>query len=244
MFRQGLSVYGPRAQKLLDGYAHLQELCDSTPELLEAELSAACARHASRCAHCGAADCPKDGRWFRRVRIPAKAWFVAIKAFEVGLDGRRTAALAGLSNPTVYRAFNTLRLSLARGEAPGRGTGVFGVKLADGLVRVSELERPDGDSPAQIVHKNGFVCTAAHSGYESLLWHSQERQGVPKVVKAGRREPRTAFVKFLIGQAGKHRGIPLETFGLYVKEYEFRFNHRGQPLFDRLVEAVTARVPA
>ena len=41
----------------------------------------------------------------------------------------------------------------------------------------------------------------------------------------------------------KFHGVSKEYFPLYLKELEFRYNHRYQPLFERLVQNLVQLVP-
>ena len=215
----------------------------------QGRLAEACLRRPAVCPRCARADCRRvstrrmrcracsqtfdlfDGRWFSKRRIPAKAWLAAIKSFELGLGGRQTARLTGLSMPTVYATLETIRLALCaldsewRAPAGDEKAPVFGVRRAGDGVKIERIEGPIADAPA-VVHQDGFVYTAPAQGYDALIRHPS---GAPRATR--RRGPRDPFLRYMIARTAKHFGIPEASFPLYLKEYEFRFNRRGRPLF-------------
>ncbi len=66
-----------------------------------------------RCSQCRYTFGLLAGRWVTSIRIPAKTWIVALKAFEAGLPAESMGQLTGLSRPTLYKVLNTIRLALA-----------------------------------------------------------------------------------------------------------------------------------
>lgn len=181
----------------------------------QARLVQACRRRPAACPRCRDCDCA-HGRWLGKRRIPAKAWLAAVKSFELGLGGRQTARLTGLSKPTVYATLDTIRAALAALDpdwsAPSgdEKSPVFGVRWEGERVRVTRVHGPAA--------------------------------GCDAVISYGAALPRRTadpFLRYLAAQTAKHFGIPQASFPLYLKEYEFRFNRRGRPLFDEILDALT-----
>lgn len=221
-------------------------------------------RRRYRCASCRAVFGLFDGRWLSRRSITPHAWLVTLKGFELGLSGQQISGSTGLSMPTVYKTLETIRMALAcldprweglvgvLEESQGRSwPGMFGIKESEGRVSVETLEGGapwgEGDALPPVLHAEGFVYTAGYGEFDALVWHGPIAGG--QRAAGGRREAlANPFLRFLLSHTAKHCGIPSQSFPLYLKEYELRFNHRGRPLFERLLSAITrprpARMPA
>lgn len=121
----------------------------------------ACLRKPMACLHCGSErfyrlgggrircrDCRYTfrlltGRWMGRIRIPAAKWLLLIKCFELGLNGPDARMLTKLSRPTIYRAYEMLRKSLAASDrraaalVPARSLGPqWGLRNGVGFERL------------------------------------------------------------------------------------------------------------
>lgn len=203
-----------------------------------------------RCAGCRYTFGLFAGRWLSRVRIPARSWLIALKAFEAGLPAESLGRLAGLSRPTLYRVLNTIRLSLAAQEprwkqlASGDAAPtplLFGLRREGGRVALEAVDaafaRGLGARPPEEVHRDGIVFTAPHGRFASLL--SDGRNALGR--RGPEREASEPFLKFLKVQTSRHYGIPRKMFPLYLMEWELRFNRMGRPWFEELLRAITSR---
>lgn len=233
----GFATSGYQTGVLSGDLAHLQRLLGASSKQAEDQLAASCLRQPVRCPRCGEGGCrPRggrrygcsscraefglfDGRWLSRRRITPRAWVLTLKGFELGLGGQEISELTGLSMPTVYKTLETIRMALAcldpRWEA-----------------LVGSLEKAQGQPWREvfgITESDGRVRVDSREGGEGFVYPGRH---------AGGRRPEGPFLRYLLSQTAKHCGIPPASFPLYLKEYELRFNSRGRPLFELLLEAV------
>ena len=66
-----------------------------------------------RCARCRYSFRPLTGRWFNRVKIPLHDWMWILKLFELETSASAIAEETGISYPTVLKAMDTIRMSIA-----------------------------------------------------------------------------------------------------------------------------------
>lgn len=95
-----------------------------------------------RCAACRYSFGLLAGRWVSTLRIPARTWVIAVKAFEAGLPAESAMQLTGLSRPTLYKVLHTIRLALAA-QAPKGAAGERG-EFAVPSGRYARLANPEG----------------------------------------------------------------------------------------------------
>lgn len=194
--------------------------------------------------------------WLGRRQISLRDWLVAVRCFDLELGGRETAAVSGLSLPTVYRVYRDIRLALASrdprwqdavramDEDEAGGPELLGVFRDGDDVRVVPVEKPRKGKLPQApcaVYDGGFVYTAPHLGFDALCWHASVTGAGYRALD--RRGGRDLFLKYLASRVPKHYGIPLERFPLFIKEYETRFNTRHRSLFEVVIQALTDEAP-
>ncbi|MBI4347791.1 MAG: transposase, partial [Elusimicrobia bacterium] len=223
--RSVLRLGEEEAQALLERQVLREEL--ECPRCSEKKLYILEARRRWRCSKCRYTFGLLAGRFVSRLRIPARSWLAALKAFEAGLPAESAGQLAQLSRPTLYKALNLIRVSLAAkdprwsealAERPqaAEAPAVFGVRREGGKVELARIEDAEvkrlAAAPPKIVHRDGVVFTAPHGRYASLVADGRERLG-----RGGAdQEAAEPFLKFLEIQTSRHYSIPRKAFPLYL----------------------------
>lgn len=121
---------------------------------------------------------------------------------------------------------------------------VFGIIEGDGKVRVEVLRdiRAENilNSTIEKVRWGSIVYTNKFNGYNALMFCGYKHLSVDHDKRfsqggayIGGLEGFWSFVK---ERMSKFHGVSKEKFPLYLKEMEFRYNHRHQPIFDTLVQ--------
>ena len=130
----------------------------------------------------------------------------------------------------------------------GRGTQsqipVFGMIERDGKVKVEVVR---DISPEYIlnltiekVRSGSIVYTHKFRGYDALMFCGYKHLGADHEVRFSRGDidfnGLEGFGSFATERMIKFHGVSKEKFPLYLKEMEFRYNHRDEPIFDKLVQ--------
>lgn len=236
-------------------------------------VDAACRRVPTRCTRCGGerlyvlgrdrrrcASCrltlrPLTGRWLARLHASPRAWLSAVRCFALGLAGKELADVCWLSQPTAYRALETIRLALAWRdpawkcvvEAFLEGRPAFELfearRQGSGVNIVPLAARETAVFPA-VLHKDGFVYADGGTVSGALVCHGSAN--VPWNIGSDRTDlsHRDPFLIFLINRLPRHFGVRRAAFPFYLKELEFRYNRRGQPVDDEVLAALTEYSPA
>ena len=96
------------------------------------------------------------------------------------------------------------------------------------------------------VRRGRIVYTDKFRSYDSLLFcgYRQLRIDHRKVFATGKVDINgvEGFWSYAKERLIKFHGVSKRYFPLYLKEMEFRYNHRGHPLFDLLAQYVTKPV--
>jgi transposase len=131
-----------------------------------------------------------------------------------------------------------------RGRGARNKTIVFGILERDGKVSVSIITDASAESLMQEtvkkVRRGSLVYTDKWRGYNSLMFCGYRHLNIDhrykftdgKVYINGVE----GFWSFAKERLIKHHGISKEKFLLYIKEMEWRYNHRDQEVFDLLVQ--------
>jgi len=142
--------------------------------------------------------------------------------------------------------FGARRVRGKRGRGAGRKVPVIGVLKRDDQVYCDVLENCSREaleavikgrvSPDSVIHTDGWA------GYDGLIdigfkkhfriHHSRDEfaQGRNHINGI------EAFWSYAKTRLAKFRGLPRRTFYLYIKETEFRFNHRHQNIYKLLLK--------
>lgn len=140
-------------------------------------------------------------------------------------------------------------------DAPLAAVPVFGLLERGGMVFADYLP---GVTPEDLLHYNGhFSLPLARFGglvysdrfrrYDTLLACGSDTLSQGLVEIPGRRpavEQLThGFWPFATERLARYRGITARKFPLYLKELEFRFNHRDNDITPLLLENICSLVP-
>lgn len=128
---------------------------------------------------------------------------------------------------------------------------VFGIVERNGAVAVSMLPDigPDGvlAMPVKKVRRGNVVYTGQVGIYEALMFGLPEDSGgVTRVQFARSPAPidvSSRFWAYASPRLAAHHGVSSEHFPLYLKELEFRYNHRGSALAPLLLRYLCDFVP-
>ncbi|MFI5304048.1 MAG: IS1595 family transposase [Nitrospiria bacterium] len=123
---------------------------------------------------------------------------------------------------------------------------VFGILEHDGIVGIERV--PDVtpemllNTTVQWVRQGSIVYTDQFRGYDSLIFRScryrtgnhPEKFGSGKVYIDGLK----GFWVFAKDRLNKNHDVPKSYFPSYLKELEFRYNHRGVSIFELIIKAL------
>jgi transposase len=192
-----------------------------------------------------------------------------VREFEKGFSAKQILKRIDLSYPTVLKALEVLRLSIIANQDDSemwfdlaydhtglqikqekQGPFIFGIIESDRLVTIEIL----ADLPLKtllelkprMLSRSSIYYTDAYRHFSFLLFHDHVR------IHDLRRESwrqipslshESDFLKFARRLINRHRGITDTKLPLYLKEIEFRYNHRNQPLFKQLCRFLVSFIP-
>jgi transposase len=220
-----------------------------------------------RCGGCGYTFHDLTGRFMGLGQLSPAQWLDLIALFVDEAPVKDAAHRMGVAYNTVYKAMDALRqailhqaidarqiLEALRDWSIGSRPPVFGVMEQGGWVFVDLV--PDVDVSDLTIFKLHFrlqtsrvgsvVYTGPLRGYLGLLC-----RGGPERFTARRKagdpglplDEAGGFWTYLKDRLGRHQGVSAGKFPLYLKELEFRWNHRNrdwQDLQDRLARLALA----
>ncbi|HWP58319.1 MAG TPA: IS1595 family transposase [Candidatus Acidoferrales bacterium] len=221
-----------------------------------------------RCARCRYTFQDFSRRWIGRLKLSARKWLQLLKLFELEIAAPVIAREVKISYPTALKAAGLIRLAIAH-ESIGEGSGnaaapgargkkdksgiageVFAISQTAGRVQVLPLRAV---SPESVLRDQIRVVKTGAVGYTDRFYDCDALAFyVPRALYVRFRK------RFSSGQVyvdRRHRfwsyakrrfarqAVSARTFPLHLKELEFRYNHRHEQLFDRLVRAAVRLVP-
>ena len=121
---------------------------------------------------------------------------------------------------------------------------VFGMTERDGKVKVEVVRdiNPEHilNQTIEKARSGSIVYTNKFRGYDALMFCGDRHLAAHHEIRFTRGDVYIngleGFWKFTKGRMSKFRGVSKEKFPLYLKEMEFRYNHRDEPIFDTLVQ--------
>lgn len=137
-----------------------------------------------------------------------------------------------------------------RGRGAGHKTIVFGILERGGKVTVSIIPNASADSliheTVKKVRRGSIVYTDKWSGYDSLMFCGYKHLNIDHEHKFKQGKVYIngveGFWSFAKERLIKHHGISKEKFLLYIKEMEWRYNHKEEDLFDLLTRYLLGAV--
>lgn len=209
-----------------------------------------------RCARCGHSFNPFAGRYLDAVKISAVEWLWIVKLFELETPATVAADETGISYPTVFKAFNTMRYAIAEDRwsySPSAARGnPSSLPIITGVPRtcIPAIERPLADDFALLSVPFGKSCIVLSRKPVDLAYIICCGRRLD-VVDRGKRFPRfrvfcdqKGLWLFARERLAKHHGVTLERLPWYIEEITFRWMNRGTPLFDILLDRLCRFVPA
>ena len=138
-----------------------------------------------------------------------------------------------------------------RGRGAAGKVPVFGILEREGQVRVTVV--PDVTAKTLIgltvktVRRGSIIYTDKFKSYDSLMFCGYRHL---KVDHGKRFSSGKVYINGLEGfwswskeRFIKHHGVSKENFPLYLKELEFRYNHRYSDIFDKVADCLCDLVP-
>jgi transposase len=128
---------------------------------------------------------------------------------------------------------------------------VIGILKKDGMVRVKYIMCDDVEFRLQKIIKNNkiepFVFDMRLQNYDYLMCCDYKSlkvvHGRPALSSRCGMDGLESFLSFAKERLRKFHGISKERFLLYIKEMEFRYNHRQDDLFILFVQNLCALLP-
>ncbi len=138
-----------------------------------------------------------------------------------------------------------------RGRGAAGKVPVFGILERRGVVHVEVVPNVQAttllDLTVKKVRRGSIVYTDRSHGYDTLMFCGYRHLRVNHRYRFTRGK---VYVNGLEGfwayakeRLIKFHGVSKEYFPLYLKELEFRYNHRHHPVFERLVQNLCQLVP-
>ena len=162
-------------------------------------------------------------------------------------------ALAGPASP-LPALFGSVP-ARRRGDQPAAGTPagkvpVFGILERGGRVKVEAVGNVKAQtllaSTLKRVRRGSVVYTDRYQVYDALMFCGYRHLRVDHDRRFSRGKVHIngleGFWAYAKQRLIKHHGVSKERFPLYLKEMEFRYNHRHQDLFPLVVQQLTQLV--
>jgi transposase len=128
-------------------------------------------------------------------------------------------------------------------ESQGR-IPVFGITEQDGRVKTKVLRDTSAEDILNLdigkVRRGSIVYTNKFKGYNGVMFCGDKHLDVDDEMGLSKADAYNngyqGFWKFTRERMSKFHGVSKEKFPLYLKEMEFRYNHRHEPIFETLVQ--------
>ena len=205
-----------------------------------------------RCAHCGYTFNPFSGRYLNRVKLSAREWLWAVKLFGLEMPATVIATELGISYPTGLKAIDTIREAIAAAMEDGDGaadeTNTEPACSPKGLTQDTEAPIPSGAVLMRLC-TNGSCLVLTEKSIEYSAISCRER--IVPVVDLGKGFPHLrvycnapGFWPYAKERLSKYHGVSPGKLALYLREMEFRWEHRNAALFEGALDALCAFVPS
>ncbi len=138
-----------------------------------------------------------------------------------------------------------------RGRGAAGKVPVFGILERGGRVKVEAVGNVTAQtllaSTVKLVRRGSVVYTDRYQVYDALMFCGYRHLRVDHDRRFSRGKVHIngleGFWAYAKERLIKHHGVSKERFPLYLKEMEFRYNHRHQDLFTLVVQQLTQLVP-
>jgi len=137
-----------------------------------------------------------------------------------------------------------------RGRGAANKTPVFGILERNGQVKVEVVQNVTAHTlltnTVKVVRRGSIVYTDHYSGYDSLMFCGYRHLKInhKKLFAQGKVYINgiEGFWSFAKERIMKHHGVSKKKFPLYLKEMEFRYNHRNEDIFPLLANFLVSFV--
>ena len=138
-----------------------------------------------------------------------------------------------------------------RGRGAAGKVPVFGILERDGQVSVSVVPNVRAETLLDLtvkkVRRGSVVYTDKYQVYDALMFcgyrHLKIDHGAHFAQGRVSINGLEGFWSYAKERLAKHHGVSPQRFPLYLKELEFRYNHRQEDIFPRLVQYLCDFVP-
>ncbi|MDP9203380.1 MAG: IS1595 family transposase [Gemmatimonadota bacterium] len=138
-----------------------------------------------------------------------------------------------------------------RGRGAAGKIPVFGILERKGKVLVTVVPNVTThtlmDETVKLVKRGSLVYTDKFHSYDALTFYGYRHLRVDHARRfsSGRVHINglEGFWSYAKGKLLKHHGVSPHRFPLYLYEMQFRYNHRGEKLFELLLKAILKPVP-
>lgn len=138
-----------------------------------------------------------------------------------------------------------------RGRGAAGKVPVFGILERGGRVEVRAVRNVTAQtllaSTVKLVRRGSLVYTDRYHAYDALMFCGYRHLRVDPERRFSRGKVHIngleGFWAYAKERLIKHHGVSKERFPLYLKEMEFRYNHRHRDLFPLVVQHLTKLVP-
>jgi transposase len=138
-----------------------------------------------------------------------------------------------------------------RGRGAAAKVPVFGILERDGVVKVEAVKDVTAKTLLSLtiktVRRGAIVYTDKYRSYDSLMFCGYRHLKIDhgKKFSSGKVYINgiEGFWSYAKERLIKHHGVSKEKFPLYLKEMEFRYNHRGEDIFSLIAKNLVRLVP-
>jgi transposase len=185
--------------------------------------------------------------------------FTMLRRAILAADGRDSPEFALLQREVELDEsyFGPRRPRRSRGNVKNRGrsaphkTPVFGILERDGRVEVTVVPNCSAETlvteTLKTVKRGSLVYTDKWSGYDTLTFCGYRHLKVDHGLEFARGKVHIngleGFWSYAKSKFIKHHGVSPERFPLYLYEWQFRYNHRTEDLFELLLTTSLKSVP-
>ena len=217
-----------------------------------------------RCGKCGYTFHDFTRRWIGELNLTARQWLWIIKLFELEIAPPKLAKEVEISYPTALKAIYLIRRAIAQsrgGEEVATGDKADNLSAEPDRPRVFGLQERDGEivvsiaafevetiflKPPKFVKQGPVIFTGPFKEYDGLiLWRYRPAASSDKGVHKGKSavDGLDDFWNFARARLARFHRSSDQDFYYLLNEVVFRYQHREEELFDRLIGLMTRLMP-
>lgn len=226
-----------------------------------------------RCSRCGYTFHDFSGRYANVGQFSCAQWLWLVKLFELETPPKVLAEQMAVAQNTADKGVRVLRRAImahaldaalyARtgllGGASQDAPPVFGILERGGWAFVDLMQEMSVEALAhfrnnfhlQTVTRGRLVYTDRYRHYDTLVFYAGDGlllapfkgQGRTRAAKGVYVDGKQGFWSYVRERLRRGRGVGARYFPFYLKELEFRYNHRQEDIFPLLVRFLCSFVP-